>query len=85
MSSGPSFRLLIRESARQSPDKTVAGKTTRTWIPLSSLLTSSGSRPARCPGTLERLSEVSEILRCRETGLADDLHELERAEKKFCS
>ena len=78
MSSGPSFRLLIRESARPSPDKTVAGKTTRTWIPLSSLPTPSGSRPARCPCTLERLREVSEILRCRETGLADDLHEFER-------
>ena len=78
MSSGPSFRLLIRESARPSPDKTVAGKTTRTWIPLSSSPTPSGSRPARCPCTLERSREVSEILRCRETGLADDLHELER-------
>src|SRR5271157_449292 len=43
----------------------------------------SRSRPARCPGTLEQLREVSEILRCRETRLANNLHELERAREKL--
>jgi len=34
MSFGPQFLTPVRGSDRASPDKTVAGKITRTWIPL---------------------------------------------------